>query len=55
MKFTGIQKFREATGNNLRHVLFPTTTFVHFANNLFTFAVKLLASKGARTFASLSK
>jgi hypothetical protein len=30
-------------------------TFVYLANSLFSFAVRLLASKGARTFASLSK
>src|ERR1700737_4357352 len=31
------------------------TTFVYFASSLFIFAVRVLASKGARTFVSLSK
>jgi hypothetical protein len=32
-----------------------STPFVYLASSLFTLAVRLLASKGARTFASLSK
>jgi hypothetical protein len=32
-----------------------TITFVHLVRSLLIFALRLLASKGARTFASLSK
>jgi hypothetical protein len=40
----------------LKFVVLPhSTTLVHLVRILFIFAVRLLASKGARTFASLSK
>jgi len=58
MRFTGMQKFRQANENKREEIFyyFPGgTTFVHLASSLFIFAVRVLASKGARTFVSLSK